>query len=162
LTLVTGRELIEATLATLTDRACVQVVVDRCAGEQPLRVPVRAVVRAIRALIDNARQAASPAAPILVQVSSDGDGCCITVTDQGDGMRSDVLARASEPFFTTRAPGKGMGLGLFLTRTLLDSLGGHLDLASTPGVGTTASVHLPAAPPATDPRAATVTDANAA
>ena len=162
LTLVTGSELIEAVLASIPDRQRVQLVVEPRAAQQPLQVPVRAVARALRALIDNARQAAPPPAPIRVQVSSDANGCHIAVIDHGDGMRSDVLARAGEPFFSTRAPGKGMGLGLFLTRTLLDSLGGQLDLVSAPGVGTTASVYLPAAPPATGRRAATVIDANAA
>ncbi len=153
---------VEVTLAAAPDRERVQVVVAPGSGEQLLQVPARAVVRALHALIDNARQAAPPPTPILVQVSSDANGCRIAVADRGDGMGSDILARAGEPFFSTRGPGKGMGLGLFLTRTLFDSLGGQLELVSTLGVGTTASVYLPAAPPATPRRAAAVANANAA
>jgi len=77
-------------------------------------------------------------------------------------MSAELLARAGEPFFTTRAPGKGMGLGLFLTRTLLDRLGGRLELASTPGVGTTAVILLPLAQAATIRRIVAEADADAA
>jgi two-component system sensor histidine kinase RegB len=146
LAMATGRELVEATLASVPDRDRVQVVVEPSAEAYAVNVPVRAVARALRALIDNARQAAPPPATILVHVSASPRECCMTVTDRGAGMGADVLARAGEPFFTTRPPGKGMGLGLFLTRTLLDSLGGRLRLKSAPGTGTTASIHLPVTP----------------
>jgi two-component system sensor histidine kinase RegB len=59
-------------------------------------------------------------------------------------MPAEVLARAGEPFFTTKAPGEGMGLGLFLTRAVLDQLGGRLVLRSAPGEGTTVVLTWPA------------------
>ena len=59
-------------------------------------------------------------------------------------MAADVLSRVGEPFFTTKGPGAGMGLGVFLARTVLASLGGELEFASRPGRGTTARVRLPA------------------
>jgi two-component system sensor histidine kinase RegB len=68
----------------------------------------------------------------------------VAVIDQGRGMPPDVLQRAGEPFFTTKVPGEGMGLGLFLTRTLIDQLGGEFTIASRPGVGTEARIELPA------------------
>jgi two-component system sensor histidine kinase RegB len=55
------------------------------------------------------------------------------------------LARAGDPFFTTKAPGEGMGLGLFLTRTVLERIGGKLSLSSSPGQGTRATVQVPLA-----------------
>jgi two-component system sensor histidine kinase RegB len=58
-----------------------------------------------------------------------------------------VLERAGEPFFTTKAPGQGMGLGLFLTRAVLARLGGNLELTSVPGGGTTAVLSLPVTTP---------------
>jgi len=70
----------------------------------------------------------------------------IVVADEGPGMSADVLARAGEPFFTTKAPGSGMGLGLFLARSLAEQLGGTLSLDSTTGRGTRATLELPAEP----------------
>jgi two-component system sensor histidine kinase RegB len=58
-------------------------------------------------------------------------------------MTPDVLRRAGEPFFTTKGPGKGMGLGLFLSRALAEQLGGELELVSTQGEGTRARLSLP-------------------
>ena len=59
-------------------------------------------------------------------------------------MPPEVLSRACEPFFTTKAPGQGLGLGLFLACTLVEHLGGRFALDSTPGTGTRATVELPA------------------
>ena len=58
-------------------------------------------------------------------------------------MPANVLSRAGEPFFTTKEPGQGMGLGLFLTRAVIEQLGGSLQLQSVPGEGTTATLRLP-------------------
>jgi two-component system sensor histidine kinase RegB len=66
------------------------------------------------------------------------------VVDRGRGMTDDVLARVGEPFFTTKSPGEGMGLGLFLTRALAEQLGGEFHIASRPGAGTEACFELPA------------------
>ena len=86
---------------------------------------------------------------IQLEVIRDSDAWRFTVHDSGSGMRADVLERAGEPFFTTKAPGQGMGLGLFLTRTVLARLGGTLELSSQPGRGTTAVLTLPATVAAT-------------
>lgn len=136
-------ELVEAVLAPLPDRERVQVEVEPGVARRRLRVPLRALVRAVQALVDNARRAAPFPSPIRLRVAAEGDGCRIAVTDQGAGMTAEQLARAGDPFFTTREPGKGLGLGLFLARTLLDRIGGRLELESAPGSGTTATVHLP-------------------
>ena len=58
-------------------------------------------------------------------------------------MPANVLRRIAEPFFTTKEPGKGMGLGTFLARTFAESLGGRVHFASIPGEGTTAILELP-------------------
>jgi len=60
-------------------------------------------------------------------------------------MNPDVLARVGEPFFTTKAAGRGMGLGIFLARTVAERLGGGVTLESSPGAGTTAVLFVPAA-----------------
>ena len=70
----------------------------------------------------------------------------LTFVDEGHGMDPEVQKRATDPFFTTKATGERMGLGLFLARTLVDSLGGRLEIHSQPRRGTTIVVVLPNAP----------------
>ena len=67
---------------------------------------------------------------------------CIEVIDQGPGMDAATLARAGEPFSSTRA-GSGMGLGLYFARAVAEHVGGSLVLTSEPGTGTTATLCLP-------------------
>ncbi len=67
----------------------------------------------------------------------------VTLHDDGPGIAPEVLARLGEPFFTTRA--QGTGLGLHLSRQLVQGAGGQLQLASAPGAGTTVTVEFPAA-----------------
>ena len=54
-----------------------------------------------------------------------------------------MLARAGEPFFTTKPPGQGLGLGLFLARSLAEQLGGRFAIDSLPSRGTTVQMILP-------------------
>ena len=79
----------------------------------------------------------------------------IDVTDTGLGMSAATLARASEPFFTTRPAGQGTGLGLSATRGFAEQFGGGIAIASTPEQGTTVSIWLPSR----TKDAATATDA---
>jgi CheY-like chemotaxis protein len=69
----------------------------------------------------------------------------LSVSDTGEGMTPEVLARAAEPFFTTKAHGKGTGLGLAMARGFAEQSGGALAIQSAPGAGTTVTVWLPAA-----------------
>jgi PAS domain S-box-containing protein len=70
---------------------------------------------------------------------------CLSVTDQGEGMSEETLARATEPFFTTKGVGKGTGLGLSMVHGMSEQMGGRLLLKSRKGIGTTAEIWLPAA-----------------
>jgi two-component system sensor histidine kinase RegB len=81
---------------------------------------------------------------VIVTMARDTRDVAITIEDRGTGIPDDVLARVGEPFFTTKQPGSGMGLGVFLARTFVESQGGALVLESTPGLGTRAIVRLPA------------------
>jgi len=94
----------------------------------------------------NALQAMEPEGGSL-QVESralSSSEVCIVISDSGPGIADDALGRIFEPYFTTKRPGEGTGLGLFVTRTLVESLGGRIDVSSTVGEGTVFSVTLPA------------------
>lgn len=70
----------------------------------------------------------------------------IEVLDEGIGMDADTLARAFEPLFTTKSELEGTGLGLPMSRRIVDGLGGTLVLSSSPGKGSVAEIRLPAVP----------------
>jgi len=74
-----------------------------------------------------------------------GDYLCLSIRDQGEGMDAETLAKAAEPFFTTKGVGKGTGLGLPMVHGMAEQVHGRLMLDSAPGKGTTAAIWLPAA-----------------
>ncbi|HEV2623031.1 MAG TPA: response regulator [Frateuria sp.] len=73
----------------------------------------------------------------------------VCVADTGTGMDQSTLARAIEPFFSTKETGRGTGLGLSMVHGLAGQLGGHFAIASKPGKGTRVELWLPLAPAAT-------------
>jgi two-component system sensor histidine kinase RegB len=96
-------------------------------------------------LVRNALDASPLGSPVSLDLQRDARCLRVTVRDGGHGMDAETLARAGEPFFTTRPPGRGTGLGLFVVRLHAERLGGRLQLESTPGRGTTAVVEWPLA-----------------
>ena len=137
-------ELIRDALTGVRAKPAVFVDVGDAALESALRLPARAVSQALRALITNA-QDASEDQRVLVTGRVRNERAIISVIDSGPGMTDEILSRISEPFFTTKPPGSGMGLGLYLTRAVVEGLGGTLRIESVLGQGTTASVELPIA-----------------
>lgn len=92
-------------------------------------------------LLKNARESGSPEGEVQLEVRG-GREVVITVLDRGPGMKEEELARAGEPFFTTKPAGSG--LGLHLCREILQAHGGALELAARPGGGIVARARLPA------------------
>ena len=80
---------------------------------------------------------------LRIAVDADDTSVRVAVDDDGDGMSPAVLARALEPFFTTRPVGEGTGMGLAVAHGVVHGLGGTLTLASQPGVGTQVRITVP-------------------
>ncbi len=78
-------------------------------------------------------------------------GVLLEVTDDGPGIESSNIERIFDPFWTTKAPGEGTGLGLSLVHNIVEEHGGVIDLRSEVGVGTTFYVDMPAAESSTAP-----------
>ena len=109
-----------------------------------LLIPSRSVTQAVRSVVKNALQAANAAHPrVCLTLRCDAASFVIRVEDNGPGIHQALLSRVGEPFFTTKPAGVGMGLGLFLTRTVLQNLGGDFALESLVNRGTTAILRLP-------------------
>jgi CheY-like chemotaxis protein len=81
----------------------------------------------------------------------------VRVADQGAGMDAETLAHIYDPFFTTKAPGEGTGLGLSMVYGFLRQSHGHIKIYSEPGVGTTVRLYLPRAEAGAEPQAAAET-----
>jgi len=84
-------------------------------------------------------------APLHPPELQGNDAVLIRVSDNGPGMDSETLQRVTEPFFTTKARGKGTGLGLAMVQRFVQQSGGALRIESHVGVGTTFSLYLPRA-----------------
>jgi two-component system sensor histidine kinase RegB len=116
---------------------------------QPCSIPVRATVEALSALVKNALDASPRGQPVFIGAQSTRKQIRFVVQDQGIGMPPDVIDRVAEPFFTTKPPGQGMGLGAFLAHLFAQRLGGNLSFESTQGSGCTAIMELPVTGPVT-------------
>lgn len=138
-------ELVGDAMVGIRDAPRVVRELEDVVARSTLRVPPSAVTQALRSLITNAQDASPEHAAVIISVTRDDrDGTlAVTVHDRGAGMAHDVVARIGEPFFTTKPPGRGMGLGLFLARAVIEGVGGTLDIDSVAGEGTRVHVRLP-------------------
>jgi two-component system, sensor histidine kinase RegB len=143
---ISARELVTECLAEAggNGHPGVQVAFADGAADASALVPRRAFGQALRGLVDNARDASPAGVPIELRVGAGADGALwFDVVDRGPGIPDDVLAHVGEPFYTTKPTGKGMGLGIFLARAVVERLGGRFTIRSTPGSGTVATRALP-------------------
>ncbi len=101
--------------------------------------------QAITNLTQNAVDAVGKGGHVWVRTRPEARSVRIEVADDGPGIPREALARIFTPFFTTKEVGKGMGLGLTITRQVIKQHGGTLDVDSTPGQGTTFTIRLPLA-----------------
>lgn len=113
------------------------------AASATVNVPIRPTALAFRGIVQNALDATKDAGDVALRARIDGPRVCLEVADGGEGMPREVLRRATEPFFTTKPTGAGMGLGLFLAHDLARRHGGDLRVESAVGQGATVTIRLP-------------------
>ena len=82
-------------------------------------------------------------AQVSIHVANISGGISISVSDTGTGIPKENLEKIFEPFFSTKEPGEGTGLGLFVTREIVEKLGGTLEVTSRVGHGTQFTVNIP-------------------
>ncbi len=97
----------------------------------------------IRNLWQNAMDAVTAGGEVVVRTRRDGDFAHFEVQDDGPGIAREHLGRIFTPFFTTKDPGRGMGLGLAISHQVVTSMGGEISVKSTPGQGSLFRVTVP-------------------
>jgi PAS domain S-box-containing protein len=133
----------------------IELTLDVSENLWPIEVDANELDLALINIALNARDAMPGGGKLRIRarndvVSPNGQGApgqyvAIEITDTGSGMPPDTLAKATEPFFTTKPPGSGTGLGLSQAFGFAKQSGGSLHIDSTLGRGTTVTIHLPAA-----------------
>jgi two-component system, sensor histidine kinase RegB len=111
-------------------------------------IPVGPWCQIVHNLVANAFDAQEPSlkqdsASVSLELSVDSTQIKAVVRDRGAGMSPTDLRRLGEPFFTTKAPGAGLGLGFFLARTFAERFRGEIQVDSEVGLGTTVTLWLP-------------------
>lgn len=134
------KDLLEVALS-LAERARVKV-----SGAEDLYltgVPKRALGLALHSLVKNALDASEAGSIVFLHIEATPSGLILTVKDSGCGMDKETLERVGEPFFSTRETGKGMGLGVYLSKLTFEQLGGSISYTSQKARGTVVTVNLP-------------------
>jgi hypothetical protein len=140
---------VDEVLPVLRETLPPEILVETASAPAPALVlaDVGRLHQVVLNLVANARDAMPQGGRLLLTVrrSEPGDaaGAVAGVRDPGEGMRAGVAARACEPFFSTKGPGSGTGLGLAQVRAIVDQHQGRLGIESAPGDGTSISIWLP-------------------
>jgi two-component system sensor histidine kinase RegB len=138
---VSLQELIERASASFTPAQ--RSLIEAVAEDRSWLLPPEATAQALAALLKNALDASTAGKPVRIAAKAVSAGVQFRVADHGCGMSPDVLRRVAEPFFTTKDPGKGMGLGTFLVRLFAERMGGSLRFQSDEGNGTLVLLEIP-------------------
>ncbi|NBB79268.1 MAG: hypothetical protein GVY36_07465 [Verrucomicrobia bacterium] len=114
-------------------------------GAGAVRASLRELVMSVAILIRNSLDASADRQIVDLIWEGGAEAVSIHVRDTGSGMDAEVLEKAKQPFFTTKSPDQGLGLGLYLVDVFCQRFDGSLDLTSKPGSGTGATLSLPKA-----------------
>ena len=137
-------------------RRGVSVLTSIASGVPPVLGDRYQLQQVVLNLLSNAAHALGTLPPdrprqVEVKVSAEGARAMLRVIDTGPGIPPDVKAQMFSPFFTTKAPGEGTGLGLFVSYGIAEAHGGMLSAESVPGEGATLILSLPVAETAPAP-----------
>ncbi len=144
---ITVSQLIDDLLARLPASLAERVALEVSVADLCIVVPRRLLARALRGLVKNAVEASASGSSVMLRAAKADGFVQLEVEDCGGGMPAEVMERATEPFFTTKDPGQGMGLGLFVARSVVEELDGQLEIVrSGVDTGTLVRVLLPAVP----------------
>jgi len=118
-------------------------------GTYPLQGRRGQIQQVLVNLLANARDAISGTGHVSVSLSRETPGkdaiACLEISDSGTGMPTEVMEHLFQPMFTTKAAGKGTGLGLASVKVIIEQMNGTIAVQSTPGLGTTFTIKLPLA-----------------
>jgi two-component system, cell cycle sensor histidine kinase and response regulator CckA len=123
----------------------ITLIVRPGANLPPVRCDPGQIEQLLVNLALNARDAMPSGGNLVIDTEAHDDRVRMRVSDSGRGMTPDVVEHAFEPFYTTKANGEGTGLGLATVYGIATQAGGEVSIASSPGLGTTVTVLLPAA-----------------
>ena len=121
----------------------IEIVREIAPDLQPVRTDPYKLRQVLTNLIINASQATGSGGRITIILETTGKEVVLAVQDTGEGIRNENLEKIFEPFFTTKSPGEGTGLGLYVTRGIVDILNGTIGVESHAGRGTRFTVTLP-------------------
>lgn len=135
----------ETSLLARTTLAAIHVQMDLESELHPVLGDAGALSHAIMNLCVNAADAMTGNGVLTLRTRNLDNGWIeVAVEDTGTGMSPDVLAKATDPFFTTKAVGKGTGLGLSMAYSTVSDHHGQMEIESTPGQGTRVTLRFPA------------------
>lgn len=120
----------------------VTVDIQRSGGPVVVRIDRIHIQQVLVNLINNAAQAMPGGGAIKIGTGVQDTFGFITVTDEGTGIDTEIIGKIFEPFFTTKPKGEGTGLGLSLSKRLIEANGGRIGVETQPGKGTTFRILL--------------------
>jgi two-component system sensor histidine kinase RegB len=141
-------EIIQETVDAMREPNRVELKMEKAVADFKALLPKQALSQALRNLLQNGLDASDPQQKVILSsnielAKADHRSWNLEIEDCGSGLSEEVLRRIGEPFFTTKEVGKGMGMGVFLTRNVIQGLGGTIKFESRAAGGTLCSVSIP-------------------
>lgn len=128
---------------SLLAKKAIPVMKELCADMPLLLVDPGKIEQVFLNIIINAIHAMDEGGSLFLALRREGEMCLVSITDTGSGIDPDDLPRIFDPFFTTKEPGKGTGLGLAVSKSIVEQHGGRIEVESEEGSGARFIISLP-------------------